>query len=161
MLLRAIAVCAALGSFASAAYADNIPAGAYLCTTEQKAGIAQENLEGADPPTAFTDIHPRKFRIVISPPKKSQYRVQETAYSGPDRDKTRWQTSNSVLHGAYLGNGWKFTSSDNQAFLRLDIANPESGWLWFYHAGFERTDAYHLNLSVRIGTCAPETRKNQ
>lgn len=159
MVLRIILTAAALLSLAGVASADDVPVGSYMCSTEQKAGVAQELLEGAEPPKAFTSTQVNRFRIVISAAGKNaggaKYRIVEAPYSGRERDKSHWQTASSVLHGAYLGDGWKFTGTADQAFLRLDIANPESGWLWFYHAGFEHADDYHMNLSVRVGTCAP------
>lgn len=125
------------------------PIGAYVCTVEQKAGIAQETQEGADPPKAFVDGRVTKFRIVVTPAsKKAKARVAETPSAGRD----------VVLRGTYVGDGWSFQSTSDQAFFRLDSLGVESGWLFFYHSGFERPDADHLNLSVRTGTCAPDKK---
>ena len=126
---------------ASAAAAASTPHGAYVCTVEQKAGIGGEMMEGSDPPAAFIDKSAAKFRIVVTPPGKGiKGRVREAA--------------GSVLRGAYAGDGWRFSASADQAFLRLDFIG-EAGWLWFYHAGFEKPDIDHLNLSVRSGPCEP------
>jgi hypothetical protein len=104
-------------------------------------------LEGGPPPTAFIARDVTRFRIVVSPDTSTdaRFKVEEQPQPGWGR----------VLRGIYLGDGWRFTASEDQAFLRFDIANVESGWLWFYHAGFEKPDVDHLNLSVRSGTCAP------
>jgi len=160
LLSRAACVGAVLAAgFAGTAAADDRPAGAYICTVEQKAGIAEEHMEGANPPAAFIDKRVTRFRIRVTPPPKTapnaKFKVEETPYSGPQRDPQTWQTKNAVLHGAYFGDGWNFNSSTDQAFLRLDIASTESGWLFFHHAGFEHPDADNVNLSVRAGTCAP------
>lgn len=142
-------------AFDAAAY--DKPVGAYVCTVEQKAGIGQETLEGADPPRGFVDERVTTFRIVVTPATRTAKAcVAETPYSGSDRDKQHWQTQNAVLHSAYVGDGWSFQSAREQAFFRLDSLGVESGWLFFYHSGFERPDADHLNLSVRTGTCAPD-----
>ena len=138
----------------------NVISGAFVCTVEQKSGIAAEQLEGADRPAAFIDKRVTRFRIVVTPPAKrgrgaAAFRVVETPYVGADRDKQSWQTKNSVLHGVYRGDGWRFTASQDQAFLRLDFIG-EAGWLSFYHAGFEHADADHISLSVRSGTCEPD-----
>jgi hypothetical protein len=123
------------------ASAGDLPRGAYLCTVEQKAGIGAEVQEGAAPPAAFIDKAAAKFRIVATPPtKKTKGRVSEAA--------------RSVLTEPYSGDGWKFSAKGEQAFLRLDFIG-EAGWLWFYHAGFEKPDIDHLNLSVRSGPCEP------
>ena len=124
-----------------AAAGETFPGGTYLCTVEQKAGIGAEVLEGAAPPAAFIDKTAAKFRIVVTPPtKKAKGRVSEAA--------------RSVLTEPYSGDGWKFSAKGEQAFLRLDFIG-EAGWLWFYHAGFEKPDIDHLNLSVRSGPCEP------
>ncbi len=159
MFVRKVWLGMAMASLAVAARANDTIGGAYVCTVEQKAGIAAEQLEGADPPTAFLDKRVTRFRIVVTPPAKNAranatFRVEETSYSGPERDKQIWQTKDSVLHGTYRGDGWKFAAVDDQAFLRLDFIG-EAGWLWFYHAGFERADDDHLSLSVRAGPCQP------
>lgn len=123
------------------ASAADIPRGAYLCTVEQKAGIGAEMQEGAAPPAAFIDKTQAKFRIVVTPPSKtSKGRVSEAV--------------RSVLTEPYSGDGWTFSAKGEQAFLRLDFIG-EAGWLWFYHAGFEKPDIDHLNLSVRSGPCEP------
>ena len=123
------------------ASAADIPRGAYLCTVEQKAGIGAEMQEGAAPPAAFIDKTQAKFRIVVTPPSKtSKGRVSEAA--------------RSVLTEPYSGDGWRFSAKGEQAFLRLDFIG-EAGWIWFYHAGFEKPDIDHLNLSVRSGPCEP------
>ena len=133
-----------IGLFVAAtgvASAGDMPQGAYLCTVEQKAGIGAEMQEGAEPPAAFIDKAAAKFRIVVKPPsKKAQGRVSEAA--------------RSVLSESYAGDGWKFSAKGEQAFLRLDFIG-EAGWLWFYHAGFEKPDIGHLNLTVRTGPCEP------
>lgn len=126
--------------------AANLPHGAYICTVEQTAGIGAEMMEGSDPPKAFADDGERSFRIVVTPPKKgAKGRVIETT----GRDPT-----SALLQGTYLGDGWKFAATQDQAFLRLDFIG-EAGWLWFYHAGFEKPDVDHLNLTVREGHCEP------
>jgi hypothetical protein len=160
LFIRTVWIGFALASIAGTAHASNAIHGAYICTVEQKSGIAVEQLEGADPPKAFIDKRVTRFRIKVTPPPKhapanSTFRVEETPYSGPDRDKQTWQTKNSVLHGTYRGDGWKFTAVKDQAFLRLDFIG-EAGWLWFYHAGFEHADVDHLSLSVRAGPCEPD-----
>jgi hypothetical protein len=46
------------------------PAGDYLCTVGQKAGIAGIHLEGAGPPSAFAKVGPAtkfKMRITLEP----------------------------------------------------------------------------------------------
>ena len=131
------------------------PRGSYVCTVEQKAGIGAEQQEGAEPPSAFIAHAKTRFRILVLKAVHGKMRVEETAYAGPERDPQKWQTKRSVLHGAYFGDGWRFSGPD-QAVLRLDMASEESGWLFFHHAGFEKPDADHLNLSVRWGACAPE-----
>lgn len=130
-------VAAAAGS-ASAA---DMPRGTYVCTVEQKAGIGAEMQEGAAPPAAFIDKATATFRIVVTPPsKRAKGRVSEAA--------------RSVLGTAYVGDGWRFGAVGAQGFLQLDYIG-EAGWLWFYHAGFEKPDIDHLNLSVRSGPCEP------
>lgn len=132
-------VCIAAG----AASAANRPSGAYICTVEQKAGIGGEMMEGSDPPAAFIDKASAKFRIVVTPPtKKAKGRVRETAHT--------------VLKGDYVGDGWRFGAVGEQGLLHIDFIG-EAGWLWFYHAGFEKPDIDHLNLSVRSGPCEPAT----
>ncbi|NOT42012.1 MAG: hypothetical protein HOP13_16150 [Alphaproteobacteria bacterium] len=133
---------------ALAAHAANVPHGAYVCTVEQTAGIGAEMMEGSDPPKAFIGKDALRFRIVVTPPakgsvKRAKVRVEERP------------TKSAVLHGAYFGDGSKFTATQNQAFLRLDFIG-EAGWLWFYHAGFEKPDVDHLNLTVRAGPCEPD-----
>jgi hypothetical protein len=131
---------------ARAADAANLPHGAYICTVEQTAGIGAEMMEGSDPPKAFVDDGERSFRIVVTRPKKgAKGRVIET---------TPRNATSAVLHSAYLGDGWKFAAVQDQAFLRLDFIG-EAGWLRFYHAGFEKPDVDHLNLTVREGHCEP------
>jgi hypothetical protein len=132
-------VCAAAG----AASAADTPRGAYICTVEQKAGIGGEMLEGAALPSAFIDKATAKFRIVVTPPTKvTKGRVREVA--------------RTVLGGDYVGDGWRFGAVGEQGFLHIDFIG-EAGWLWFYHAGFEKPDIDHLNLSVRSGPCEPVT----
>jgi len=141
ILWTGAAFAAAIMAVAPASGAANTPRGAYACTVEQKAGIGGEMMEGSDPPAAFIDKRVTKFRIVVTPPAKGvKGRVKEAA--------------GSVLHGAYAGDGWRFVAAGEQAFLRLDFIG-EAGWLWFYHAGFEKPDIDHLNLSVRSGPCEP------
>jgi hypothetical protein len=124
-----------------AASAADRPRGAYICTVEQKAGIGGEMQEGADLPAAFIDKTTAKFRIVVTPPtKKTKGRVREVA--------------RTVLAGDYVGDGWRFGAVGEQGFLHIDFIG-EAGWLWFYHAGFEKPDIDHLNLSVRSGPCEP------
>lgn len=160
MLVRIVWIGMAMASLAVAARANDTINGAYVCTVEQKAGIAAEQLEGAEPPKAFVDKRVTRFRIVVTSPAKNAganatFRVEETLYAGPDRDKQSWQTKTSILHGGYRGDGWRFTAVEDQAFLRLDFIG-EAGWLWFYHAGFEHADIDHLSLSVRSGPCEPD-----
>lgn len=132
---------------AGAAAASNVPRGAYICTVEQTAGIGAEMQEGADPPAAFIDKKVVRFRISVTPQAShAKARVVEVVKAGEKA---------SVLHGAYAGDGWKFAAGGEQAFLRLDFIG-EAGWLWFYHAGFEKPDVDHLNLTVRSGPCAPD-----
>jgi hypothetical protein len=123
------------------------PHGSYLCTVEQKAGIASEMLEGGPPPTAFIAKDVTRFRILVSPDTGTDGRFKV--------EEQRQVDGGGVLRGVYFGDGWRFTAEEDQAFLRFDIANVETGWLWFYHAAFEKPDVDHLNLSVRSGTCAP------
>ena len=154
-----VAVLLTAGS--AAAQPDIRPSGIYLCTVEQKAGIAEEQLEGSDRPAAFIDRRVTRFRLRVTPPAKhaapnARFKIEEMPYAGPQRDPQKWQTKNAVLHSAYVGDGWSFSSQTEQAFLRLDIASTESGWLFFHHAGFEHPDVDNVKLSVRSGTCAPE-----
>jgi hypothetical protein len=166
MALTAVLAGVALLGVTGAARADNLAtfiSGAFICTVEQKSGIAAEQLEGADRPAAFIDKRVTRFRIVVTPPakkagKNASFRVVEAPYSGPDRDKQSWQTKNSVLHDFYRGDGWRFTAVKDQAFLRLDFIG-EAGWLSFYHAGFERADVDHISLSVRSGVCEPDAAR--
>lgn len=140
MLVAAVAIAA------GAAAGQNVPRGTYVCTVEQTAGIGAEMQEGAAPPAAFIDRQATRFRISVTPSaKRVKARVVEKPRAG---EKVL------VLHGAYVGDGWKFTAAQEQAFLRLDFIG-EAGWLWFYHAGFEKPDIDHLNLSVRSGPCEP------
>lgn len=133
--------------FAAGASAGSaVPRGTYVCTVEQTAGIGAEMQEGADPPAAFIDKRVTRFRISVTPQlKRAKARVVEIVRAGD---------AASVLHGAYIGDGWRFTAGGEQAFLRLDFIG-EAGWLWFYHAGFEKPDVDHLNLTVRSGPCEP------
>ena len=132
---------AGLVAAAGVVSAADLPRGTYVCAVEQKAGIGAEMQEGAAPPAAFIDKKTAKFRIVVTPPtKKTKGRVSEAA--------------RTVLASAYAGDGWKFSAKGEQAFLQLDFIG-EAGWLWFYHAGFEKPDIDHLNLSVRSGPCEP------
>lgn len=147
--LRFVAALAAGGAVAADAAEGqgNVPRGAYVCTVEQTAGIGAEMMEGSDPPKAFIDEGAVRFRVVVTPPKKgAKGRVKETTGGRP---------SAAVLHGAYIGDGWRFTAAQGQAFLRLDFIG-EARWLWFYHAGFEKPDVDHLNLTVRAGPCEPD-----
>ncbi len=150
MFVTTVRFAAALGACALAGNAacgpNDVPRGPYVCTVEQTAGIGAEMMEGSDPPKAFVDDSERSFRIVVTVPrKKVKGRVIETT----GRDPT-----SALLQGTYLGDGWTFTGSEDQAFLRLDFVG-EAGWLWFYHAGFEKPDVDHLNLTVREGHCEP------
>ena len=160
--LAASALAAVAAASAHAAQEPNayLPRGDYICTVEQKAGIAAEEQEGADPPAAFIDQRITRFRIAVTPPEdnagsEAVFRVQEKPYRGPDRDPQTWQTKNAVLHSDYRGDGRTFTAAEGPAFLRLDIVG-EAGWLMFYHAGFEHPDRDNIKLSVRSGTCAPD-----
>jgi hypothetical protein len=83
--------------------------------------------------------------VVTRPKKGAKGRVIET---------TPRNATSTVLHSAYLGDGWKFAAVQDQAFLRLDFIG-EAGWLRFYDAGFEKPDVDHLNLTVREGHCEP------
>lgn len=134
---------------ASASAGSSVPRGAYICTVEQTAGIGAEMQEGAAPPAAFIDKRVVRFRISVTPPtKRVKARVVETVRAGE---------AAPILRGAYVGDGWKFSASaGEQAFLQLDFIG-EAGWLWFYHAGFEKPDIDHLNLTVRSGPCEPAT----
>ena len=140
------ALLAVLAFAADEAVSQPVPRGDYLCTVEQTAGIGAEMQEGADPPAAFIDKHVVRFRISVMPPsKRVKGRVVETVPPG----ETAF-----VLRGTYVGDGLRFAPSKEQAFLRLDFIG-EAGWLWFYHAGFEKPDIDHLNLTVRSGPCEP------
>ncbi len=144
MTLRyGVALVTAAAFAAGPASAQTAPRGAYVCTVEQTAGIGAEMQEGADPPAAFIDKTVAKFRILVTPPAKGiKGRVREVSTA-------------SVLQSRYTGDGWRFAAADGQAFLRLDFIG-EAGWLWFYHAGFEKPDIDHLNLSARSGPCEPD-----
>ncbi len=142
----AAALAAAAFAADAAASPKNVPRGAYVCTVEQTAGIGAEMMEGSDPPKAFVADGERSFRIVVTPPKKNvKGRVIETTGRDP---------ASALLHGTYVGDGWKFAAVQDQGFLRLDFIG-EAGWLWFYQAGFEKPDVDHLNLTVREGHCEP------
>ena len=145
-LLAGAVLAAVTTALAPAAGASNIPRGPYVCTIEQTAGIGAEMMEGSDPPKAFIDKTEARFRIVVSPRVRGKARVEERAIG---------KAKAFVLRGAYFGDGWKFAPAKDQAFLRLDFIG-EAGWLWFYHAGFEKPDIDHLNLSVRSGPCEPD-----
>jgi hypothetical protein len=151
-LLRSLAVLVLLS--AQTAHARG-PAGDYICTVEQKAGIGALHLEGSGPPRAFVANKPRtRFAIRISPPtaKERRYRMVERPYSGRDRDRHVWHTPNAVLHSAYLSaDGEAFVAVEDQAFLQLSPVS--SGSFHFYHAGFEYPGGVDANLSVRWGTC--------
>lgn len=142
MLAQTLRFSLVLPFSALTAHAADVPRGAYLCTVEQTAGIGAEMLEGSDPPKAFIAKDALTFRILVTPPKKgAKGRVRET-------------TGGKLLRVAYYGDGTKFAAAQDQAFLRLDFIG-EAGWLWFYHAGFEKPDVDHLNLTVREGHCEP------
>jgi len=163
-MMRSLLASALVGVLVASAHAaqdpnTHLPHGEYICTVEQKAGIAAEEQEGADPPAAFVDKRVTRFRIAVTPPQNDPgpevlFRVQEKPYRGPDRDPQTWQTKNAVLHSDYRGDGRTFTATEGPAFLRLDVVG-EAGWLMFYHAGFEHPDPDNIKLSVRSGTCAP------
>jgi hypothetical protein len=167
MFLPSLQVCAIAATCftATACVADELsddllrPKGSYICTVEQKAGIASEMLEGGPPPTAFIAKDVTRFRILVSPrvgdTSAARFKVEEQPLTVADRDARMAVGEGNLLRGVYLGDGWRFTAAEDQAFLRLDMANVDSGWLWFYHAGFEKLDVDHVNLSVRSGTCAP------
>jgi hypothetical protein len=148
LTLRCGAALLASVVFAAGALAgSNTPRGAYVCTVEQTAGIGAEMQEGADPPAAFINKRVVRFRISVTPQaRRAKARAVEIVKAGEKA---------SVLHGAYAGDGWKFIAGGEQAFLRLDFIG-EAGWLWFYHAGFEKPDVDHLNLTVRSGPCEPD-----
>jgi hypothetical protein len=133
----------------------NALGGDYICTVPQKAGIEAVHVEGAASPRAFVAGDPAtRFAIRITAPttKDRQYRIVESPYSGPDRDRREYQTPNSVLHGAYVSNdGEAFTAVEDQAFLRVGSRTNRA--IWFYHAGFEYPGGEDTNLSVRWGTC--------
>jgi hypothetical protein len=140
------ALVAAIAFTAGAAAGQTTPRGTFVCTVEQTAGIGAEMQEGAAPPAAFIEKRVVRFRISVTPPaKRTKARVVEM---------TRPGGKVLVLHGAYVGDGTKFTTAKEQAFLRIDFIG-EAGWLWFYHAGFEKPDVDHLNLTVRTGPCEP------
>ena len=170
MLWRLMLIGTLVGCVAGPALSDDqanssFPHGDYICTVEQKAGIAAEEQEGADPPAAFIDKHVTRFHIsVTAPPASSaesaateareKFTLEEKSYDGPDRDPQSWQTVNAVLHSLYSGDGHIFYATGEPAFLRLDLIG-EAGWLLFYHSGFEHHDRDNVKLSVRSGTCAP------
>jgi hypothetical protein len=140
------ALIAAIAFTTGAAAGQTTPRGTFVCTVEQTAGIGAEMQEGAAPPASFIDKRVVRFRISVTPPaKRTKARVVETPRPGEKA---------LVLQGAYVGDGTKFTTTKEQAFLRLDFIG-EAGWLWFYHAGFEKPDIDHLNLTVRTGPCEP------
>ncbi len=135
-----------------------IPAGIYLCTVLERAGIGSIHIEGSGPPEAFaTKAPPTRFKIQIKPNRNraKPYRAIEVAYDGPDRDQAEWEDANSVLHSVYLGNGEDFYAVDGPAFLSLYRTYPGNpdGDIGFYHSGFESPGGEDTNLSVRWGRC--------
>jgi hypothetical protein len=147
LTLRCGATLALVVAFSSTTGAAQlVPQGTYVCTVEQKAGIGAEMQEGAAPPAAFIDKTVTKLRIVVTAPTKRA--------KGHVRELTRTGAKPAVLLSPYAGDGFRFTPAKEQAFLHLDFIG-EAGWLWFYHAGFEKPDLDHLNLSVRSGPCEP------
>jgi hypothetical protein len=154
MRVRTMGLVAAVLGAAGVAQAQEIQAGRYLCTTEQRAGIGGIHLEGADPPSSFIDDAPFvKFRIEIV--RGPGYVVTELPYDGSGADRSAWHTPNAVLHSQYLGDGRSFTASEDQAFLRMG-PKQKAGSMWFWHSGFEYPGGEDTNLSVRIGSCAKE-----
>jgi len=124
----------------------------YVCTVEQKAGIGAVHLEGAGAPEAFIATEtPTRFAMQIT--GEGQHFVAiETPYSGADRDRYEWHTSNTVLHSAYESDdGQDFVAVEDRAFLR--ITTMTDGSLRFYHSGFEYPGGEDTNLSVRWGVC--------
>lgn len=95
------------------------------------------------------------MQITPIPKSVKKYRLTEIAYDGSDRDQAEWEDENSVLHGAYLGDGGVFNADDGPAFLTLAHTRfPNSdGDLEFYHAGFEYAGGEDEHLSVRWGRC--------
>lgn len=132
------------------------PAGDYLCTVEQKAGIASIHLEGAGAPSAFAKdgtVTRFKMRITKAPKKAKLYRLVEIAYDGPDRDQAEWEDEHSVLHSRYVGDGGLFHATDGPDFFAMATGADPDGNQEFYHAGFEHPGGEDTNLSVRWGQC--------
>jgi hypothetical protein len=125
----------------------------YVCTVEQKAGIGAVHLEGAGAPEAFIATEtPTRFAMRITG-EGQHFTAIETPYSGADRDRYEWHTSNTVLHSAYESDdGQDFVAVEDRAFLRVTAMTD--GSLRFYHAGFEYPGGEDTNLSVRWGLCA-------
>jgi hypothetical protein len=132
------------------------PAGDYLCTVGQKAGIAGIHLEGAGPPSAFAKVGPAtkfKMRITLEPKRPKHYHLIEIAYDGPDRDGAEWEDEHSVLHSRYVGDGSHFHAVDGPGFFDMAAGADQDGNQEFYHAGFEHPGGEDTNLSVRWGQC--------
>lgn len=147
-------------SFAGSANAQGKIEGDYICTVTEKASIASIHLEDAGPPKAIVDDQlPTRFKLRIARSGQfgDKFRLIEVPYNGDDRDLTDWHTTNSVLHGPYVGNGKSFlgTGDNANAFFVLGptIHSNDDGVLAFYHSGFEWAGGEDTKLSIRWGRC--------
>ncbi|MEO1240835.1 MAG: hypothetical protein AAFX54_02915 [Pseudomonadota bacterium] len=153
--ITSLAVIGVLSCAEAAAESDI--SGDYACTVHEKAGVASIHLEGADPPRAYgrQDVQTTfGMRIAHSANGDHPFTVMETEDRGEAPDRTQYHTDFSVLHSAYYGDGFDFTATEDQAFLRLH--HKRDGGVSFYHAGFEYPGGVDVNLSVRFGECEPK-----
>jgi hypothetical protein len=131
------------------------PAGFYLCTVADKAGINFNHMPGSGGAAAFVDTEgPTTFKIQIAPRKGRPgiFRLLEVAYDGSDRSRLELEDQNSVLHESYSGDGNRFRSASD-AFFHLGPSMNRSGELQFSHAGYEHPGGEDTNLAVRWGRC--------
>jgi hypothetical protein len=139
---------------ATATPAHAIDAGSYLCTVERKAGVSTSHLEGAGLPETFASSELYRFRIVVTS-DAGRFRIVEAPYDGPERSAHQWEDDNSTLHGAYVGDGHRFTSETEPGFL---VVGPDR-WgseLQYYHAGHEYAGGEDKHVSVHWGRCTRE-----
>lgn len=143
-------------------------AGDYLCRVDEIAGIASTHLEGASPPSAYSDKQRTVFKMRVSASRANgnlgaiKYTAIELKYDGPDRDTAEWHTANSVLHSAYVGAGTggvvSLTAVEDQGFMRFAASSNKGNALWFYHSGFQYAGGEDVQLAVRYGTCQALTK---
>jgi hypothetical protein len=136
----------------------NYTLGNYICTMSENAGIASSHMEGSGPPKSFSESGLTwKFMLRVDRDEinKSQYRMIELPYSGPDREIRDWHSSNSILHSPYFGDGYRFTAGQDQGFIHFfnTMKERKGGNMEIYHAGEAWAGGEDHVLLARWGRC--------